>query len=156
MFIAFVATRILALYLLVDAVIMVSPVVLLLVGSWDNNVALYTIVPSTVRLIMATLLWFLAATISTKMVDSSPNSEPGETKMTSFDWWGLGFALFGLFAIFSSIHELVSAAIINSGMADLISGLLKMSLGAYLVLGWKGLVGLLIRAREFGRKPEYT
>jgi len=154
MFIAFVATRILALYLLVDAVIMVSPVVMLaLVGSLDNNVAAHTILPLTVQLIMATLLWFLAGTISTKMVDSSPNSESEETKMTAFDWWGLGFALVGLLAIFSSIHELVSAVITDSGMADLISGLLKMSLGAYLVLGWKGLVGLLIRTREFGRKP---
>ncbi len=153
--IAFVATRILALYILAGSIINVSPAVVWL--AWEGNpndvVLALTIAPLAVQIIMAALLWFLAGMISRKMVDGSPNSE----QMTPFDWWGLGFALVGLFAIFSSLPELVSAAVSKgSGIAALISGLLKMSLGVYLVFGWKGLVGLLIRTREFGRKPEGT
>ncbi|OQY55903.1 MAG: hypothetical protein DRR08_13295 [Candidatus Parabeggiatoa sp. nov. 2] len=135
----------------------VSPTVVWLAweGSRNDVVLALTIAPLAVQIIMAALLWFLAGMISRKMVDGSPNSE--QTKMTPFDWWGLGFALVGLFAIFSSLPELVSAVVSKDyGIAALISGLLKMSLGIYLVLGWKGLVGLLIRTREFGRKPEGT
>jgi hypothetical protein len=155
--IAFVATRILALYFFVQAIIVISPMIVwaLTDGNSIENGIMYIGSQVTVIIVMAVLLWFFAGIISRQMVGAShQNDKENDTKITALDFWGLGFALVGIFAILSSIEDIALG--IYSGMAELVSGGLKMGLGIYLVLGWRGLVSWLIRMRTAGIKPNGT